>query len=179
MKDSSFINDPCPLLPEVNAALPITHTREFRNACDARYFQSCLELAQSLWCSGSPAQAVLQLDKSMMASSDDGLLDYPYRAILWIIENTPDDQFVGNPVRHFQHLASRMNHAQPNAEVRVWRAWACLHLTEQLIDEVHPRDNRQVKKESLSIPSIDETLEQLSLHGTTVEAELVKDLLEH
>jgi len=181
LKRSAFINPPCPLLPELTEALPIGHTRKFRPACDAHYFQACLELAQSLWLSGSPAQAILQLDKSMMASAAETPLVYPYAAILWIIENTPSDQFIGNPVRHFQHLASRMNHAQPNAEARVWRAWACLYLTEKRIPqatEIFPRDAYQIEQESLIIPSLQQTLEQLSQHGSPQEAELVRQMLE-
>ncbi len=114
-------------------------------------------------------------------ASDDEYLDYPYPAILWIIENSPDEQFIGNPVRHFQHLASRMNHTQPNAEARIWRAWACLHLTEQLIPEapqIYPRDIQQIEKEALTIPSLKETLVQLEAHGSEREANLVRESLE-
>lgn len=181
MKKSTFINQPCPLLPKVNQSLPITHTRKFRPACDSSYFLACLHLAQSLWRSGSPAQAILQLDKSMMASSTEEPLDYPYAAILWIINNAPSDQFLGNPVRHFQHLASRMNHSQPNAQTRVWRAWTCLHLTEQLIPEatnIYPRDNSQIEKESLIIPTMKDTLLQLQKHGSNQETTLIRTLLE-
>ncbi len=178
MTDQAFINSPCPHLPEINKSLPITHTRKYRTACDASYFNACIELAQSLWLCGSPAQSILQLDKSMMAISDEGLIHYPYHGILWIIENTPSDQFIGNPVRHFQHLASRMNHSLPNADARVWRAWACLHLTEQLIDEIYPRDDRQIEKENLTIPTIERTLEKLLLHGSISESKTVRKLLE-
>jgi len=47
----------------------------------------------------------------MMVSSVSSAqpLLYPYSAILWIIQHAPPNQFLGNPVRHFQHLASRMN----------------------------------------------------------------------
>jgi len=165
---SPFINPPCPLLPELSGdiPLPITHTRKHRLACDRRYFQSCLELAHSLWRSGLPAQAILQLDKSMMVSDDSPSkpLHYPYSAILWIIQHAPPNQFLGNPVRHFQHLASRMNPKLPNSSDRIWRAWACLHLTEIYIPEatsLYPRDRQQISREKLSIPTIDQILNQL------------------
>ena len=177
---SAFINHPCPHLPEVTSALPITHTREHRQACGVHYFQACLELAQSVWQAGSPAQAILQLDKSMMASAEPPhLLDYPYEAILWIIANSPEDQFLANPVRHFQHLASRMNPKQPNASARTWRAWACLHLTELIIPdaiEIYPRDARQIQNEQLIIPTIDQVISNIF---TPQEADSIRLLLEN
>lgn len=161
-----FSNSPCPHLPQVREPLNITHTRDHRKKCGLDYFNACLELAQSLWQSGFPAQAILQLDKSMMASSEDDsiALDYPYLAILWIIQHCPEDQFLGNPVRHFQHLASRMNHKQPNSHARVWRAWACLHLTEKHISnsaEIYPRDKQQILKEQLTIPDMNKVIKNI------------------
>jgi len=176
---SPFTNPPCPHLPSVSQPLPITHTREHRESCREDYFNACLELAQSLWQTGAPAQAILQLDKSFMASHSESLLS-PYLSILWIIRNTPDDQFLGNPVRHFQHLATRMNMSQPNAELRIWRAWACLHLTEKLFPdpaEVHPRDTDQIEKENLSIPNVEETLNQITTLSNIQESVLLENLL--
>jgi len=144
---NKFINQPCPHL---------------------EYYRACHQLAQSLWRSGSPAQAILQLDKSFMAQTADNIPP-TYQAILWIIQHTPDDQFLGNPVRHFQHLATRMNMSQPNAEHRIWRAWACLHLTEKFSSTPHPRDQDQIKKENLTIPSIKTTLENISTLTNTEE----------
>ncbi len=164
-KSSPIVNSPCPHLPTISELLPITHTRKHREACGPDYFQSCRELAQSLWLSGSPAQAILQLDKSFMASTPKNLplaVQDTYQAILWIIQNAPDDQFLGNPVRHFQHLASRMNMNQPNAKLRIWRAWACLHLTEKFSPEKYPRDTAQTKNEALTIPNIKEVLENIT-----------------
>jgi hypothetical protein len=172
----TFINPPCPHLPEIDTPLPITHTRKHRESCGSDYFQACLELAQSLWRSGSPAQAILQLDKSFMAQTTKNL-PLAYHAILWIIQNTPDDQFLGNPVRHFQHLASRMNMNQPSAELRIWRAWACLHLTEKCSTINYPRDTEQIKKENLTIPSIEQTLQEISALADSEEHEMLVKLL--
>lgn len=158
LESTSASLPPCPYLPNVDAFLPITHTRAHRAECGEAFFHACHELAQSLWRHGSPAQAILQLDKAMMAQVDDSFT-MPYEAILWIIQNCPNDQFVGNPVRHFQHLASRMNFKQPQPELRTWRAWACLHLTEQIIKNPEfTRDIVQVEKENLTIPELDKVL---------------------
>ena len=176
---SPFINPLCPHLPDLTQPLPITHTKEHRQTCDLQYFNACLELAHSLWRTGAPAQAILQLDKSFMATHKESLLS-PYLAILWIIRNSPQDQFLGNPVRHFQHLASRMNMSQPNPELRIWRAWACLHLTEKLFpnpSETHPRDTDQIQKENLSIPSIDQTLDKITTLSNIQESVLLENLL--
>ncbi len=169
----SFINQPCPHLPEISDPLPITHTREHREACGPDYSQACLELAQSLWQSGSPAQAILQLDKSFMARTTNNL-PLAYQAILWITQNSPPNQFLGNPVRHFQHLASRMNMQQPNAKLRIWRAWACLHLTEKFSTITHPRDEDQIRKEDLTIPSIQQVLDKMTTHAEAEEHQLLE-----
>ena len=173
-----FINPPCPHLPSIEKQLSITHTRTHRQECSDAYHLACTELAQSLWRTGSPAQAILQLDKSMMADSADTPLTVPYTAILWIILNSPSDQFLGNPVRHFQHLASRMNMAQPNAKLRVWQAWACLHITEAHTPEgTYPRDLEQIEKEKLVVPTASETLAELRLLSPTEETNIVQRIL--
>lgn len=179
--NNQWINPTCPHLPSLEAPLPITHTREHREACGSEYHNACLELAQSLWRTGSPAQAILQIDKSFMPTHTSSLLPC-YLSILWIVRNAPDEQFLGNPVRHFQHLASRMNMSQPNAELRIWRAWACLHLTEKLFpqtgpDAIHPRDQDQIEKENLTIPSADETLDQITRFSSIQESVLLENLL--
>lgn len=176
----TFINPACPHLPDILHALPITHTKAHRKTCGPDYFQACLELAQSLWRSGFPAQAILQLDKSFMADAQKNLplaFSHSYQAIIWIIQNSPNDQFLGNPVRHFQHLATRMNMKQPNAELRIWRAWACLHLAEKCSKPHFPRDQEQIKKENLTIPSIDDTLRKITQLSDPAEAEFLAMLL--
>ena len=170
-----FTNSPCPHLPKIDKLLPVTHAKKYREHCGLDYFLACLELAQSLWRAGAPAQAILQLDKSFMANHTEDISPI-YQSILWIIQNTPETQFIGNPVRHFQHLASRMNMKQPNAELRIWRAWACLHLTEKYAPKTYPRDEHQINKETLLIPTIKQTLHKISALGGNEESDFLNEM---
>ncbi len=174
----------CPHLPNISGILPITYTRKHRGDCGETFYIACHELAQSLWLQGRPAQAILQLDKAMMAklaphSETINSYPIPYKAIQWIITHTAQDSFLGNPVRHFQHLASRMNPKQPKPELRTARAWTCLHIAEKVLTSTNfPRDFRQIKKEALNIPNQHESLQLLKMHSPHEdEINLVRDLL--
>lgn len=175
MQESSV--PPCPYLPTVTCALPITHTRKHREECGVDFYLACLELAQSLWLQQLPAQAMLQLNKSMMAvlPADHQILKshpIPYAAMHWIIRYAASKKFIGNPPRHFQHLATRMNHKLPQPELRVARAWCCFHLAESILpSKEFPRDEKQIKEESLVIITPEEalqTLEEQSPHSDEV-----------
>lgn len=104
----------------------------------------------------------------------------PYAPILWIIEHSRENDFLGNPVRHFQHLASRMNWKQPQPELRIARAWICLHLCELSFGtQLYPRDFRQIEKESLHIPTKEGALNLLTKHSPhPTEIQQVRKLLE-
>ena len=144
-----------PHLPPAPASLTPAHTRQHRQECGAAFYQACLEFAQSLWLQKKPAQAILQLNKS--AFTDEA---FPYEALKWFLENR-EDHFIGNPVRHFQHLATRM--AGPRAEQRTWQAWACFYLSKATLPENQfPEDLLQIKNEGLIIPSLAEVLGALS-----------------
>ena len=156
-------------------------TRRFGRSYDADFYLAALRYAQSLWLEGKPAQAMLQLNKSLMADLDGSepvLLDWPlpYAAKIWLMNHAPEGEFLGNPVRHYQHLATRMS--GPRSEVRTWRAWACFHLAEATLQgDDFPRDEEQIEKEALVVPAIDEVLERLAELGLPGEAVLVAGLL--
>jgi len=57
--------------------------------------------------------------------------------------------FIGNPRRHFQHYAGRMN--DPRREQRRWRAWASWAIARKVMPGL-PGDPRHVVDE----PSLDE-----------------------
>lgn len=160
-------NPPCPWLPEVGGDLDFWITRRHGSFKGGEFYLDALRYAQSLWIAGKPAQAILQLNKAWMAdlSPNDPVLAIhpsPYQALVWILEtaSTGDCGFLGNPVRHFQHLASRMN--GPRAEIRVWRAWLCFHLAERCLNGAeYPRDGEQIVREGLWIPSYQRALNEV------------------
>lgn len=175
----SFRFAPCPLLPAVGGKLGPEATRECESR-GARYYGACLAYAQSLWREGKPAQAILQLNKAFMADlgGDTAILKTwppPYAVLVWILRNRPDDAFVGNPVRHFQHLATRVSGERK--EIRAWRAWACFHLSRRVLpDGEYPIDAEQVERESLEIPEWREVLERIEFGGWEGEAEVIREV---
>jgi len=152
-------NVPNPHLPDAPPDLTPEHTRIHRSECGLRFHQACLEFSQSLWLQGKPAQALLQLNKSSFAETK---APFPYEALKWFLENRDDSLFIGNPTRHFQHLATRMS--GPRAEIRTLQAWACYHLSKSILPENQfPPDQHQVEEESLVIPPLSEIQHALPL----------------
>ncbi len=175
----SFVLPPCPLLPTVERRDGPLATRGVANK-DMGYYRACLESAQTLWREAKPAQAILQLNKAFMADLgvEQGILRSwppPYAVLVWILRNRPEGAFVGNPVRHFQHLATRVSGVR--REIRSWRAWACFHLSRrELPEEEFPVDAAQIEKESLEIPEWEAVLERIERGGWVGEAELVREV---
>lgn len=145
-----------PFLPTAPPDLGPRHTRQHRDECDGGYYWACLEFSQSLWLCEKPAQAILQLNKAAMVVTESA----PLAALTWFLENRRPGLFIGNPVRHFQHLASRMSGV--NAEIRGWRAWANFHLAREILpSDEFPEDAEQLEREGLRIPEIAEVLKNL------------------
>ena len=155
--------------------------KPYRNDRREGFYVAALEYAQSLWMEGKPAQAILQLNKAMSADltgNEAIMAGYaaPYRALVWILRQDAKGRFLGNPVRHFQHLATRMS--GPRSEVRSWRAWACFHLSEGTLPRAgFPRDEEQIRRENLTIPTADEVLDALAGSGWSGERDLVAELM--
>ncbi len=168
----------CPLLPDVGEVLTAEVTAAFRRTYNVDFYLAALRYAQSLWLEGKAAQSLLQLNKSLMAELTGGervLMDWPlpYAAKRWVMENCPADEFLGNPVRHYQHLATRMSGPQP--ELRRWRAWACFHVAEAVVDrQANPRDEDQIVREGVQIPEWETVLTALAELGIPGEENLVR-----
>lgn len=181
---ADWLNPACPWLPAVDSSHDFRLTRRHGNDKRIAFYWDALIYAQSQWRMGKPAQAVLQLDKAWMADlplgewrSRTGVDSY--RALIWIMRASSAGAigYLGNPVRHFQHLASRMSGQR--SEVRSWRAWLCLHLAEKWLPvDVYPRDGQQIAREGLWIPSMSCALGGLFASGWDGEAEHVAELLE-
>lgn len=175
-----IVNPPCPWLPEISGFHDYTLTRRHGDSKGAEFYQDALRYAQSQWIAGKPAQAILQLDKAWMADllpEDPVLIDFPppYRALVWILRNSAGDGcgYLGNPVRHFQHLASRMS--GPRAAIRSSRAWLCFHLAETVLPApIRPRDGRQLAREGLWIPGFAQALNRVARDGWKNEASIAE-----
>ncbi|MGJ8633465.1 MAG: hypothetical protein ACSHX7_06050 [Luteolibacter sp.] len=146
---------PCPFLPTSDVGVVKRHGVER----GAEFYMNSLGFAQGYWLEGKPAQAILQLNKAFSAdlSSGDEILEvwpWPYEALGWICETAADGScgFLGNPVRHFQHLATRMSGER--AEIRSWRAWACFWLAKRILEGRgdFSLDGRQIAREGIFFP---------------------------
>lgn len=168
----------CPFLPRVEQALRPSDIRNLRRQGGSTGYLATLNCAQSLWLQALPAQALLQLNHALaiqLPADTKVFHDWPlpYQAKVWILKNHQPPEFIGNPVRHYQHLATRVS--GPKKELRSWRAWACFHLAEQCLPSSDfPRDHRQIEKENLSIPLWDTVLRSLSSLGTQYELDYLK-----
>lgn len=171
-----WVNPACPWLPMVDSPHDFRLTRRHGADRGFDFYGDALVYAQSQWRTGKPAQAVLQLDKAWMADLAPGEWNChdqvdPYRALIWMLQASLGGAkgYLGNPVRHFQHLASRLS--GPRGEVRAWRAWLCLHLAEKhLPRDGYPRDGVQLAREGLWIPGPACALAGLSASGWDGEA---------
>ncbi len=171
----------CPFLPHAQQALGPSHSRSAREADDqGAYYLAALTCAQSLWLQGKPAQALLQLNHALgvdLAADCEALAQWPlpYQAIVWILTRRHEEGFLGNPVRHYQHLATRMS--GPNKELRIWRAWACFHLAQGVLPaNEFPIDGRQIEREGLIIPTWDEVLAVLDKSGMDQDMQILTAL---
>jgi hypothetical protein len=175
---ATFAFSACPLLPEVTHPHGHMITRVHAPEKGERFYLAALCYAQSLWREGKPAQAILQLNKAFMADlrgDEQVLVDHPppYRVLRWFIENRPADRFFGNPVRHFQHLATRVSGERK--EIRAWRAWACFHLSRGILPaDEFPPDEEQVKVEGIIFPEWSDVLAAILPLGWRGEVDQLK-----
>ena len=165
-----------PHLPTVTARLNWSHTRAHKLECGPSYYYACLELAQAYWLRAKQAQAILQINKAFLADVPEPQHPLPYAALGWLLEHRRAKDFLGNPVRHFQHLASRMT--PPRKKLRTWRAWACFYISKKVLPaNDYPVDTAQIKKEDLVIPEIEQIFDALGALGVTGEYECFASLV--
>lgn len=164
-----FINPPHPLLPEINRAYSAAEINAFGKDRGPLFYETCHLYAQSLWRSGFPAKCILLLNRAFSSPLSRGepvleTLPLPYQAMAWLLLNRQEGQFIGNPRRHWQHLATRM--VPPDKDLRTWRAWACWYLAKEILPEdAFPADHQQIREEGVVEPAyadIQEALNRLS-----------------
>lgn len=168
---------PCPHLPIPDKALTHHVMASFRRERGEAFYETALQYAASLWLQGLPARSLLLINRALGADLQGNELvlkrwPLPYAAVRWVLENRPDEaHFLGNPRRHYQHLATRM--VPPRKDQRMWRAWACWYLAAQVLpEEQFPPDAVQLHAEGVVEPSRETIAAGLETHGIAHESEL-------
>ena len=158
-------NPKCPLLPDVDRVYTARDMEALGADRGPRFYETALAYAHSLWLAGFPAKSLLLVNRALSCVFDAGepvlkRRPLPYAVVAWILMHRPRGQFIGNPRRHYQHLATRM--VEPHKELRAWRAWACWYLAKELLPESEfPCDLEQIRAETLVEPSHDEIMRRL------------------
>ncbi len=170
----------CPHLPPVAEPLKASAMKACGTGRGREFYLQALRCAHSLWLQGLPAQSLLLLNRALGADhrvDPDMCREWPlpYRAVAWVLQNRREDHFIGNPRRHYQHLATRM--VEPRKEERTWRAWACWLLARRILPDF-PADEKQIAEEGVREPTREEIHRQLALCGMPGEAPLWEEVLE-
>lgn len=164
--------EPCPFLPQVDEPMRAARMKECGKSRGDAFYLLALQCAQSLWRQGLPAQSILLMNRAFgadMKGKEHVLAEHPppYSAMVWVMKHHRKEDFIGNPRRHFQHLATRM--VEPRKELRSWRAWGCWWYACQLFPEF-PADEEQLKGEGIEEPSETRIAERLALVGMVGES---------
>lgn len=156
---------PHPLLPVIDRPYEAAEVNAFGKDRGAAFYETCHCYAQTLWQTGFPAKCILLLNRALSCplKADEPVLSrwpLPYRALAWLLIHRPADQFIGNPRRHWQHLATRM--VEPHKALRTWRAWACWYLAKEILPaDDFPPDLKQIREEGIAEPTRDEIRQKL------------------
>ncbi len=164
----------CPYLPEPEEPLTARSLRRVGSDRGATFYALALSCAQALWLRGLPAQSILLMNRAFSADLNGEepelrMWPLPYAGMHWVMANRTEDQFIGNPRRHFQHLATRM--VGPRRELRSWRAWACWYLACECFPDF-PADEKQLHEEKIVEPTLREIFDHLQRIGLPGESEL-------
>jgi RimJ/RimL family protein N-acetyltransferase len=147
---------PCPHLPVIDRAYTAEDIHQLGKDRSETFYGTALHYAQSLWLEGYPAKALLLVNRALSCRLPGLSLQRdrarPYLAVAWMLHHRPEGLFIGNPRRHYQHLATRM--VEPHKTLRTWRAWSCWYLAKQLLPETaYPADEKQIREESIVEPA--------------------------
>lgn len=165
----------CPYLPAVETPLSAAAMREVKDdAYGVRFYQQALKCGQSLWLQGLPAQALLMFNRALGADLKGGeaILEQwplPYAASSWVMMQRMEDQFVGNPRRHYQHLATRM--VEPRKAQRSARAWACWFMACRVFPD-YLADEKQIAEEGVVEPGREDIVVMLEQEGIEGEVDV-------
>ncbi|MDF1811064.1 MAG: hypothetical protein P1V20_02590 [Verrucomicrobiales bacterium] len=165
---------PCPHLPETDTPLRASAMKACGKDRGEEFYHLALRCAQSLWLQGLPAQSLLLINRAFGADHDESpamcvVNPLPYAAAAWVMQNRAEEQFIGNPRRHYQHLATRM--VAPRKEARTWRAWACWYMACHIFPD-YPADELQIATEGIVEPTLDDIATSLNKAGQPGESDL-------
>jgi hypothetical protein len=171
----------CPLLPVPQEPLTAACMAPLADERGAAFYHVALLYGQSLWLQGVPARAILLLNRAMgcdLNGSEPVLARWPlpYKAAAWMLRNHLPEHFIGNPRRHWQHLATRM--VEPRRELRTWRAWACWRMACLLLPAMQG-DELQIAREGVREPSEEEIAGHLERLGLPAELQIWRDALQY
>ncbi len=175
---------PCPYLPLPTEPLGPNTTRSLGGDRGPIFYEAALNYGHSLWLRGLPARGILLLNRAMGCDLDgsEAVLQrwpIPYEAMVWILQSRSIEDFIGNPRRHWQHLATRM--VEPRKELRTTRAWACWYLSRLVLPD-YPADELQIEREGVLEPRPEEIasrIEELGLPGELKVWRRAVEMAEH
>lgn len=185
--------EPCPYLPMTGRMLTSDHIHALGTDRSEKFYYTAMEYAQVLWLAGFPAKALLLVNRALSCwlphISYQAAVTHqppfegvgpcpaaPYHAKAWMLHHRPEGLFIGNPRRHYQHLATRM--VEPHKELRSWRAWACWYLAkESLSEKEFPDDAKQVREEGIIKPTRGQIVDHLSRLSPTDDLDAWRDAL--
>ncbi|MDB6135803.1 MAG: hypothetical protein JWM59_4046 [Verrucomicrobiales bacterium] len=172
---------PCPFLPVPEGILTAASVQALGEDRGPDFYLAALNYAQSLWLQGFPARAILLMNRAMgcgLEGREPVLMQWPlpYFGMVWLLRNCRPEQFIGNPRRHWQHLATRMS--GPRAELRTWRAWACWRIA-CIVRPDDPADEKQIAEEDVREPGEETIADRLTLLGHPGEVVLWREALEY
>ncbi|TLD70755.1 GNAT family N-acetyltransferase [Phragmitibacter flavus] len=161
-----------PFLPSPDRPYTVEDIQALGKDRSEKFYHTALHYAQTLWLSQFPAKTLLLINRALSCNLPEVSLRnpwQPYQAVAWILTHRPDDAFIGNPRRHYQHLATRM--VEPHKTLRTWRAWACWYLACKILPEAEfPGDEKQIREEGIIEPrraDIEQYLRLLSPNDDT------------
>lgn len=172
--------EPCPFLPCQEEPLTAASLAVLGEDRGPEFYLAALHYAQSLWRQGFPARSILLCNRALGAELDGSepvlrQWPLPYMAIGWLLRHHRPEHFIGNPRRHWQHLATRMS--GPRAELRMWRAWACWRMGCVALPHF-PADEKQLAEEPVREPGEEEIASHLERLGHPGEVGLWREVLE-
>jgi hypothetical protein len=170
----------CPHFPADSANASAASIAALGSNRGPAFYEASLQYGQVLWLRGLPGQALLQANRAMgadVSAHDEGLTRWPmpYAAVRWLLENFQPGDFIGNPRRHYQHLATRM--LEPRKLQRSWRAWACWWISRIVLPEM-PADEEQLEREGVEEPTPEQIYHGLTAGGLAGEADLWLSVVE-